>query len=261
MGGGTENRMRQAHGSTLDEAMSNEGATKGEWRVHGHGPLEMLEENLWHVEADVPGMPMKRRMVAVRLASGALVVHSAVCMDDQRQRELDAWGPVEFIVVPNGWHRLDARAYAARYPNARVVCPDLARKLVAKRVRVDGNLSLVPSDPALACQVLAGSSIGEHVLCVTSNGRVTLVFNDTVFNLPKLPGFKGFVYGLVGSTGAPKVTPLMRMVSVRDKAALRAQLEKLAATPGLFRVIPGHGAIVEGESESRAMLESVAAGL
>lgn len=241
--------------------MSNEGTSQAPWRVSGHGPLEKLENNLWHVEADVPSMPMKRRMVAVRLASGALVVHSAVCLDEPRQRELDAWGSVEFIVVPNGWHRLDAPAYAARYPSARVVCPDLARKLVSKRVRVDGNLSLVPRDAGLACEALAGSSIGEHVLAVTSNGRVTLVFNDTVFNLPKLPGFKGFVYGLIGSTGAPKVTPLMRLVSVRDKAALRAQLEKLAATPGLYRVVPGHGAIVEGERESSAMLESVAAGL
>jgi len=241
--------------------MSNEGTSSAPWRVSGHGPLEKLEDDLWHVEADVPNMPMKRRTVAVRLASGALVVHSAVCLDEPRQRELEAWGSVEFIVVPNGWHRLDAPAYAARYPKARVVCPEPARKLVAKRVRVDGSLSLVPSDPGLACELLAGSSIGEHVLRVTSNGRVTLVFNDTVFNLPKLAGFKGFVYGLIGSTGAPKVTPLMRIVSVRDKVALRAQLETLAATPGLFRVIPGHGAIAQGERESRAMLENVAAGL
>jgi uncharacterized protein DUF4336 len=232
-----------------------------QWRVLEHGPLEKLEENVWAVEGTVPGMPMKRRMTVVRLADGSLVVHNGICLEDEAQRTLDAWGPVRFVVVPNGWHRIDAPAYAARYPDARVVCPDPARKLVAKRVRVDGNLSLLPADPTLVHAPLDGSSIAEHVLTVRSGPRATLVFNDTLFNLPKLAGFKGWVYGLIGSTGAPKVTPLMRVVSVRDRAALRRHLEGLAATPGLERVIPGHGSVVEGADAARSALRTAAAGL
>lgn len=233
----------------------------GEWHVLDNGPIEKLEENLWEVEGAVPGMPMKRRMTLVRLGDGSVVVHNGICLDEAAQREIDAWGTVRFVIVPNGWHRTDAAAYAARYPDAKVLCPDPARKLVSKRVRVDGDLSLLPADRTLEHAPLAGSKIAEHVLTVRSGSGVTLVFNDTIFNLPRLPGVKGFIYGAIGSTGAPKVTPLMRFVSVGDRGALREHLKSLAATPGVTRVIPGHGFVAEGTDDARGLLIAAAASL
>ena len=231
------------------------------WTVRDNGPIQKLEHNLWEVEGRQKAMPMPRRMTVVRLGDGSLVVHSAICLDEDAQRTLDDWGPVRFIIVPNGFHRLDAPAYAARYPGAQVLCPDPVRGSVAKRVRVDGNLDLLPDDPALSHAALAGSRIQENVLTVHSGSRTTLVFNDSLMNLPRLPGFKGWVYGAIGSTGAPKVTPLMRLVSVADRAALRAHIEALAVTPGLARVMPGHGFRVDGASEAPELLRVVAAGL
>ncbi|HTQ04066.1 MAG TPA: hypothetical protein VMI54_09420, partial [Polyangiaceae bacterium] len=209
--------------------------------------------------AEVPGLPLERRMTLVRLGDGSVVVHSAICLDAEAQREIDAWGVVRYVIVPNGWHRLDAAAYAERYPDARIVCPDPAKKRVEKKVRVDGNLSLIPSDPALTFAPLAGTSNDEHVLTVRSGERASLVFCDTVFNLPKLPGFHGWFYGLIGSTGAPKVTPLLHLVAVRDGRALGRHLETLATTPGLVRVVPGHGGVVEGAHEAPALMRTVAA--
>jgi len=166
---------------------------------------------------------------------------------------------VRYVIVPNGWHRLDAPAYAERYPDARILCPDPTRARVSEKVRVDGNMSLIPSDPALTCAPVAGTSTHEQVLTVRSGEHTTLVFCDTVFNLPKLPGFKGWAYGALGSTGAPKVTPIFRMAAVRDRRELGAELAMLAATPALYRVIPGHGAIVEGASAAPEVMRTVAA--
>ncbi len=229
------------------------------WNVALHESIVKLDENLWTVEAVLPSLPMRRRMTLIRLTDGSVVVSSAICLSDEAAREVDAWGPVRFIIVPNAWHRIDAPAYAARYPEARVVCPDPARKRVQKVVRVDGNLSLLPEDPALSSAALAGSSIEEHVLTVRSGARASLVFGDSVMNLPPLPGFRGWLYGAIGSTGAPKVTPLMKLVSVRDRARLRAHLGELAETPGLTRVVPGHGSCVEGATEAPAVMRAVSA--
>lgn len=229
------------------------------WRVRGHGPIAKLEANLWEVESEVPSLPLKRRMTVVRLGDGSLVVHSAICLDEAAQRELDAWGSVRYVIVPNGWHRMDAPAYAERYPDARILCPDPVRKRVSKKVRVDGNLSLLPADPALSCEAMAGTNTAEHVLTVRSGERTSLVFCDTVFNLPELPGFKGWLYGAIGSTGAPKVTPVFRLAAVGDRRALGQHLATLASSPGLYRVVPGHGAVIEGADKAPELMRAVAA--
>jgi len=230
------------------------------WTVLENSPIEELEENVWEVAGAVPGMAIGRRMTAIKLSDGGVVVHNAICLREEEQRRLEAWGPVRYLIVPNGWHRLDAHAYAERYPDAKVLCPNAARRRVEKVVRVDGGFDLIPSDPALTVETLDGSSSQEAVFVARSGDRTTLVFNDTVMNFGKIPGVMGWVYDLIGSTGGPKVTPLTRMVSVSDRRALHAHLERLATLPGITRVIPGHGGIVQG-AELRAGLDAIVASI
>jgi hypothetical protein len=45
--------------------------------------------------------------------------------------------------------------------------------------------------------------------------------------------------------GGPKVTPLARLLGVRDPRAVAATLRRLATLPGLARLVPGHGRLVE----------------
>jgi hypothetical protein len=229
------------------------------WRVLPNGPLEKLEDNLWEVEGTLPGMPLNRRMTLVRLEDGSIVVHNAICLKEEDQLEIERWGTVRYIIVPSGFHRMDAPRYAARYPEAKVLCPDPARKAASQVVRVDGNLAAIPADPGLSVETLEGERIQEAVLIARSGGgRTSLVFNDSLMNLPAYPGFKGWVLRAMGSTGAPKVTPLMKVYAVKNKAALKAHLERLAALPNLVRAIPGHGAVVEGETTA-AVMQRVAA--
>ena len=99
----------------------------------------------------------------------------------------------------------------------------------------------------------------EGYLEIRDDAGTTLVFNDAVFNQPHLPGSFGFVYKLIGSSGGPRVPRLVKLAMVRDQRALRAQLEKLAETPQLRRVIMSHGARVE--SDPGGFLRQVAATL
>jgi len=70
-----------------------------------------------------------------------------------------------------------------------------------------------------------------------------------------LPGVRGLVVKLIGSTGGPKVTRTARWFIIKDHAAWAAQLRRFAARPALARVIPGHGAIVT-EAASAALLRA-----
>lgn len=213
------------------------------WTVGSHDSIERLEDNLWSVAGAVPGMALRRRMSIVRLTDGRLVIHSCFPLREPEQREVEAWGEPAFIVVPSGYHRLDAPAYKTRYPKAKVLCAPEAVERVSRVVAVDGDFTALPSDPALRGEPVRGVRLGEHVFFVKSSpgaGRVTLILNDVVFNHPHVPGFGGFLLRMVGSTGGPRVTRVARTMLVSDRSALRAHLEQLADTAGLTRLVVSH---------------------
>lgn len=214
------------------------------WTVRSPSALAAVDTTIWTATDEIPGMPLERRMVVVRLRDGRLVVHSPICLDAEAMEHLEAWGTPSFIVVPNGYHRMDAPAWKARYPEARVVCPEPARRRVSKVVSVDGSWATLPETEGFRAEPLEGSKAGEGVLIVRCNGRLTLVFNDTLFNQPHLPGPKGWMLRLAGSTGPPKVTGIARMFLIGDRNALRSHLLRLAELEGLARIVPGHGDVI-----------------
>ncbi len=214
------------------------------WTPLPHGPIEKLAENLWRVEGTLPRMALRRVMTVVRLADGRLLIHSAIALEAAEMAELEAWGEPAFLVVPNGWHRLDARVFLDRYPGLKVFCPAGATKNVTKVVPVTGSYDDFEDLTEARLFHLDGVKQGEGALQVRSADGTTLVLNDVVFNQPHLPGFGGLVMRLMGSTGACMVTPMGRLFA-KDRGALRAHLERLSAIEDLQRVIVSHGEMLD----------------
>lgn len=227
------------------------------WKVQEHGQVRTLQDNLHYVDGAVPGMSLRRCMCVARMANGGLVIHNAVALDDAAMAMIDGLGEVEYILVPSAYHRLDAPNFAKRYPNAKVLCPPGARKKVEAVVQVHGTYKDFPEDADVALEVLDGVRGAEGVMRVKSGDTLSIVFNDALFNVSKESG--GFVMGLIGSTGGPKVTRIMRLFVIKQKKALRAHYERLAALPGLARLVPGHGEIIEVDAAQT--LRSVASTL
>ena len=216
-------------------------SARGTWIVHPHGAIEKISSRVWRVEGDVPGMPLRRVMTVVRMTDGRLVVHNAVALEEAAMQSIDAWGKVAFILVPNGFHRIDAAAFAKRYPDASVLCPAGALKKVLAVVPTCLDYRQFPSDPAVKLTLVDGVGEQEGVMTVEDESGVTLVLTDTVFNMPHLPGAHGFVFKHITlSSGGPRVSRVARLFLVKDKNALAAHLRALADTVGLARVIVGH---------------------
>jgi hypothetical protein len=211
------------------------------WTVHPHRPIDEVSENIWCVEGDAPGIPLKRVMTLARLTDGTVAVHSAIALEDDLMQKIEAWGRPAHLLVPNGYHRLDAKIYAQRYPELKVYCPSGSRSRVAEVVAVDGAYEDFPKDDRVSLLTLDGTASSEGAMVIRDGGEITLVLNDAVFNMPHVPGVQGFVLRHVAkSSGGPRISRVGRILMVKDKPAFIAQLERFADLPGLSRVIVSH---------------------
>jgi hypothetical protein len=216
------------------------------WTVLPHGPLEKLDENLYAIEGEVPGIAgLRRRMAIVRRSDGELLFFNAVPVGEEALARIRALGTPAILVIPQRLHMMDAHAFRDRL-GVRVYAPDVAREAVGARVAVDGTFEEIPPDPAVSVIPVAGFKTGEGMAVVRSGDRVSLVVADVVLNVPHAPGFQGFVFRLLGMTGErPRLPAPIRWRVLRDRDALRAQLDGLARTPGLTRIVPSHGPVVD----------------
>jgi hypothetical protein len=214
------------------------------WTVTRHDPIEKLEENLWAVQGDVPGIPFKRRMFIVKLADGRLLFGgAAVPLEDAALAEVTAWGRPTALVVPHDQHMIDAAAFAQKL-GLRIYGPRVREAQMRQRAELAGMLEDTPADATLRIVPVAGTKNGEPAMPVTSAGgqRVSLLISDAIQNNSKAS--LGLLPRLCGFAGGPKVPPIFKMVFLKDKAALKNQLNEWADLPGLARVVPCHGDIV-----------------
>jgi hypothetical protein len=215
------------------------------WTVLPHRPIEKLQENLWTVEADLPQGPFKRRMGIARLGGGQLVFLNAVALDEPSMKQIESWGEPAFAIAPNGFHRLDLGAYKLRYPKLRVLAGQGARKRVGEIAQVDGWLELLPDDPGLVIEEVAGTKMGDVVCTARAAFRASLCFpGDVLMNAPPGRGVPGLLVSVLGFAGDLHVPRLIRWVGVRDRKALKAHLARLADTPGLQHLFTCHGPVI-----------------
>jgi len=234
-----------------------------EWTVLPHGKLSRLDDSLLSVTGDLP-MPVgdfPRRMTVVRLDDGRLVIFSAIALDETEMRALEAFGAPSFLVVPNDIHRMDAKIWKTRYPEIRVIAPAGVRKAVEELVPV-ADTAPDFGDPRVQFVTVPGTREREAALVVRTWSGTTLIVNDLIWNLEDRPGVGGWLFHMLGFTGAePRIPAIVELREIKDKQALRAQLERWAAIPGLNRIIVSHGKIISRDAKGvlDRLAESLAA--
>ncbi|MFO0679195.1 MAG: hypothetical protein U0169_21890 [Polyangiaceae bacterium] len=229
-------------------------ATTAPWKVLEHGPLETLAPNLWRVEGAIPNMSLRRVMVVARMTDGRLVIHNGIAVDEATLASVLACGTPAFLVVPNGGHRLDAPAWKARFPDLRVVAPRGSRAKVEEKVAVDLACDEFPADDTVSFAKLDGIDDTEAAMLVRSADGVSVVLNDIVFNMDTKKDFLGWLITTIfGSAPGPRVSRLAKFMFVKDKAKIRASLERLADTKDLVRLFVAHEKVASGPAAREAL--------
>ena len=216
-------------------------------KLFPHDDLETHAPGLWSVRGSLP-FPLKRNMTIYKLADGTLLLHSVVALSDEGMAKLDALGRTSVIVVPHGGHRMDLPFYKARYPEARVVCPAAVRAKVEEVAPVDATCEETLPGLGVRIHEVPGFKNGELAYEVAIPDGKALILSDIVANRDHPPGFGGkfmaaVTGGIKGRLGVPRI---MKVVMMKDKAAARAGLGKLADVAGVEVVIPAHGRPVKG---------------
>ena len=212
-----------------------------------HGDLEAHGPDLWSVSGSLP-IPLRRRMVIFRLKDGTLLLHSVIAMDDAGMAKLDALGQPSIMIVPHAGHRMDAPFYKQRYPQLRVVCPAETRKKVEEVVPVDATCEEALPALGIGLHPMMGYKHGEIVFELPTLGGKVLLASDAIANRDHPAGIGGWLTanvtgGVKGRLGVPRI---MKWFLVKDKAAARASLAKLADLADVSMIIPAHGVPVIG---------------
>lgn len=215
-----------------------------EWVVQPHGPLEQLADGVWTAAGSIR-MPLgrfPRRMTVVALAGGGLAVWSPVPLGAGDMARLEAVGKVAFLIVPNAGHRLDVRAWLARYPAAQVVAPVGALAAVRQAVPVDATEGRALGDPGVSLAVVPGMKSDEFAMTVTRANDTTLVLNDVLASVRHPHGLGAQIMARLFGFGVrrPQVSRLVRRRYVDDPSAVARQLRAWAELPDLRRVILSH---------------------
>jgi hypothetical protein len=193
----------------------------------------------------IGGMELGGRMTVVRLPDGGLWIHSPVRLEEGTRAVLDTLGPVRFLVAPNVMHHVHLGAWAAAYPQAKVVAPaGLRRKRPG--LRLEAELGDTP-EPGYAAvfsqQLMRGMPKLDEFIFLHRPSR-TLLVTDLAFNIRESPSWLTRTYLKLCRTYGKLAPTLLLRSMVKDKAALRASLDTVLGWD-FERVVVCHGEVLE----------------
>jgi len=227
------------------------------WTVLPHGKLTRVNERISTVVGNLkmPLLELPRRMTVVRSNSGQLVIFSAIALDEPGMAELEALGRPAFLVVPSVRHRLDAPAYAQRYPGITVVAPRAGAEKIGEVVRI-GTHAPDFGDPTVRYLEIAADSALE----VEGDDGLTVVVNDLIGDIHGEHGIGGWLLRTMGFAGdEPHVPAPVKLMLGKHKEEVANQFRRWADRADLRRIIVSHGDTME--QAPRETLRKLAASL
>lgn len=213
--------------------------------------LTPIAPGIWHAQRDmrVAGMTMNARMTVVQLADGGLWLHSPVLVDDALRAQLDAIGPVRYIVAPNKAHHLFAKKCLALYPQAHLFG---APGLEEKRPDLTMTTLAAAAPPEWAGQIdqvfMAGIPLlNETVFFHVASGAA--IFTDVCQKWTRPMGWKEALFARLTGVRNTLTVPRTIRLLVKDKAAARTSALQVLAWP-VQRVVVAHDSVVETDAHA-----------
>jgi hypothetical protein len=198
-------------------------------------------------ERRMPLLRLPLRTTVVPVEGGNVLLSPASTLSSSAFAKLDH---VTDIVAPSLLHTEGLRPASAAHPNARLWGPPGVREK-RPELRIHGILGVDawPHEAELAVLPLDGlPRFHEHLFFHPASR--TLVFTDLVFHLRDARGLGARI--LLGIFGTQRRFSMPRLIprAVKDRAAFQRSLSRVAQLD-FTRVVPAHGAIVDGDGKAK----------
>ena len=176
------------------------------------------------------GFPYPTRMAVVRLADGSAWIWSPIALTDELVSQVEAVGPVRYVLSPNKIHHLFLMQWAERWPDARLYAPP---GLAKRKPDIPFNAELGDEpDPAWAAdidQVIFHGSLAMEEVVFFHRASRTAIVCDLLQRHPEedMTGWKGTLMRLDSLVGEHGSTPREWRASFLRRAPARAARAKV----------------------------------
>lgn len=210
--------------------------------------VKPVGDGLWEVVTPLRVIVVEsgRRMTVAKVGDSGLWIHSPAELTPQLRSELEALGPVRFVVPASKLHgNLFAEDYAAAFPDAELFKAPGRRD--RRGIDYAGELGDAP-DPRWAAEldqlVLRGNKFAGEVLFFHRASR-SLIVGDLVWNVTADAAASTRLW-VGGGEGLRPARAFRR--AIRDREAFRESLDR-ALEWDFDRIQIGHGDNVEGDAK------------
>ena len=218
---------------------------------------EFVPGEIWLLDYPiaVAGCRFNARMSIVRLANGALMLHSPCDIDDVVADAISILGPVCCIVAPGNFHHMYVAKAQIRFPAAQTyICPGVESKVPG--LRFDGILGSRPPNEwgGTMDQVLIRGSRFIWEVAMLHKPSKTLLLVDAIENFTDQTANVSWQvkawFKLFGVWNRPKPAPEYR-IGWKDKAAARSSLEQILEWD-FNKIVLSHGDNITENAKERA---------
>lgn len=209
--------------------------------------LRSIDTDLWVAEQPLRLGPAQfgTRTTLVRLSDGGIWIHSPIALDEALRAEIEALGPVRYIVAPNKVHYFYVDENTRAFPGARLY---LAPGLREKREELPagqtlGEEAVAPWSEDLDQAFVEGWAFANETAFLHRKTQ-TLILTDLVFNLraPRPLGER-IALSIMGAYDRFGPSRLAR-ITMRDRKAVRRGIDRILEWD-FERVLIAHGELVE----------------
>jgi len=177
---------------------------------------------------------------------GNYIIHNAGIMHGDLLKKFDSEGKPTVLIIPSGTFRslVDVKAFKARYPSVKVICPEAVKNQVSKVIKVDDSAeATLLSNYNIRTYRPPGlrNEYNELIYEVDlPGGGTALMINEMFCNLEKSTGLQHLVYGtLLGMEDKVKMGKLFKWnaINPREKKELKIFLNNLVDNLGNVKVV------------------------